>query len=480
MLFNSLTYFLFFGIVLGLYWGAPSHRIRLGLLLGASWLFYLAWYPVYLILFLAVTAFNYGAGLAIGRCRLQYPARGKWILVVAVAVNLVQLGIFKYLDFFLQSLGLIVRELFGISWEPPLFHLFLPLGISFFTFQMIAYIVDVYRGECASVSNPFRFSLFIGFFPQLIAGPIVRANELMGQLEKRRTFDASRFAHGLDLIAIGLFKKILIADQLAPFVDEVYRVPEAFGSGTLWLAVYAYSAQIYCDFSGYTDIGRGCAYCLGFQLPPNFRAPYLAANIVDFWRRWHMTLSSWLRDYLYIPLGGNRHGSRRTYINLLLTMTLGGLWHGASWNFVVWGVAHGVALGVTRYYQQNFQTPEVAGKLVRKWLSVLVTFHFVSIVWVFFRAPTFEVAVQFFSGLVKTELLTKVGVGTFGMVQLAVIVATMLLLLLGHLAAWLGRSRSLQSTLGWTVARPALYFVVFVGVTLMSERGSQQFIYFQF
>jgi alginate O-acetyltransferase complex protein AlgI len=481
MLFNSLTYALFFVVVLVLYWALPWHRARLALLLGASWLFYAAWYPIYLLLFLTSTALNYLASLAIDEARRNRPQRLRPLVAGVVAANLAVLGFFKYADFFLESAGA-MADLFGIGWQPPLLQLFLPLGISFYTFEMIAYAVDLSRGDCRLVRSPFKMALFIGFFPRFVAGPIVRASEFVWQLDAKRRFEVGRFLHGLDLIAWGLFKKVVVADQLAPVVDAAFAAPEAQSPAMLLLVAYAYSAQIYCDFSGYTDIGRGSAYCLGYQLPRNFEAPYFSVNIADFWRRWHMTLSRWLRDYLYISLGGNRKGRARTYLNLVLTMLLGGLWHGASWTFVIWGLLHGLALAAHRLTHERLgvgmDRPLVRGRLWH-WLSIAVTFHFVTFAWIFFRAPDFATAFAFLDGLAGLSgglaALPAMGRVTFGFSA-----AALALLVAGHVLSTWARSRGVQASAGWAVARPFLYFTVAVAVSLVAGRGAQQFIYFQF
>jgi D-alanyl-lipoteichoic acid acyltransferase DltB (MBOAT superfamily) len=282
---------------------------------------------------------------------------------------------------------------------------------------------------------------------------------------------------------VGLFKKVLVADQLAPYVDRVFADPQAVGAGPLLMAVYAYAIQIYCDFSGYTDISRGSAYCLGLELPENFRAPYFAFNITDFWRCWHITLSFWLRDYLYIPLGGNRLGQWKTYRNLMITMALGGLWHGANWTFVIWGALHGLALCVTRLVHQWRGVPPdrpLFGGRVYRALSVVCTFHFVCLAWIFFRAPTLADALAYCRGLLSHPLLTPTDLARFGRVELALIAVQIFTVALLH--AWAARSRNwtLCPSVAWDVARPWVSFAIAVGVILCAARGPAQFIYFQF
>ena len=483
MLFNSLTYLVFFAAVFAVYWAMPWHRGRLALLLVASWLFYAAWYPVYLLLMIGATFLNYAAGLAVGSTRAARPVLSRRIVAATVTVNLAGLAFFKYLDFGLSSAGGLVTWLTGTTWSPPAVEIFLPLGISFYTFQMIAYVVDVSRGECETIRSPWKMSLFIAFFPQLIAGPIVRTREFLPQLESKRTFSAAMLLHGFDLIAIGLVKKVLIADQLAPFVERGFAAPEGLGAVPMLLAVYAYAIQIYCDFSGYTDIGRGCASCLGYTLPVNFSYPYFAVNLSDFWRRWHITLSTWLRDYLYIPLGGNRGGSWLTYRNLLLTMVLGGLWHGASWCFVAWGLLHGVGLVMNRMIHERCGVPvnePLLGGRAYRWLAMGATFHFVCLGWVFFRAPDFATA---FAVLAEIGSAPLAGLASPGSAELFRVLM-MAIVLAGLWGAHVRTRQALfarwQESTAWHVVRPAVYFGVTALVTLCTTQHGAQFIYFQF
>lgn len=483
MLFNSLSFAVFFLICLSGYWALPTNRLRLGWLLLLSWVFYAAWYPAYLLLFVLVMFLNYAAGRVVGAFRQRRPKWAARVVAATVVLDLGLLGFFKYVDFLTSSL-FHVFSLLGISpWAPPLLHVFLPLGISFYTFQLIAYVVDVNRGDCPVIRNPFMIFVFISFFPHQIAGPILRVGEFMGQLEQKRRFNPQDLLHGLDLIAFGLLKKALIADQLAPFVDRAFSAPDGLGAGTLLLAVYAYAVQIYCDFSGYTDIGRGCAFCLGYKLPINFAAPYFSVNIVEFWRRWHITLSRWLRDYLYIPLGGNRLGRLRTYANLLITMVLGGLWHGASWNFVVWGALHGIALAFTRFVHEwrgvAPHLPLLPGKFYRI-LSILFTFHLVCLGWVFFRAPTFDAAFTILREIATLRLFGTSGLGSFGFVTLALVAAAVFAAGAMHLMMSRLKVAHVHQTLAWTACRPFVYFAVTAAIPLLADRGAQQFIYFQF
>ena len=483
MLFNTLSYMAFFMAVFAAYWAMPAHRGRLGILLAASWIFYLAWYPIYLLLFAGITVLNYAAARGVGATRETRPGAARALVAATIALDLGNLAFFKYFDFFAGSGAALLGAALGSDVTPVRADLFLPLGISFYTFQMIAYVVDVYRGDCRVIRSAPKMMLFIAFFPQLIAGPIVRATEFVGQLNTRRHFEARRLLHGLDLIALGLFKKVVVADQLAPFVDAVYASPAGLGSGTLMLAVYAYAIQIYCDFSGYTDIGRGSAYCLGYELPRNFHAPYLAVNVAEFWRRWHMTLSRWLRDYLYIPLGGNRASRRATYRNLILTMVLGGLWHGAAWTFVVWGLLHGAGLAVSRLLHERrgvrAEAPMHAGRLYRL-VSIAVTFHFVCFAWIFFRAPDFGTAWAVINGLASPHLLGSTDTATFGYVTLGLVALSIGALFVFHLAGRGAIVAGWHRTPAWALLRPIAWAGTLVAVSLVAASGPQQFIYFQF
>jgi alginate O-acetyltransferase complex protein AlgI len=382
MLFNTLQFAAFFAVVLAGYRLLPKSAQN-AWLVAASLLFYSLWIPVYLLLLLADAGINYALMRAMTRSRRPFH-----LLVASVSTTLGILAFYKYGAFFASSIAPLSNSLFGIT--PPAVDLLLPLGISFYSFQIIALNVDVYRGDIAAPKNFARYLLFVSFFPQLIAGPILRGSEFLPQLARGGEFSAERTRRGLWLIASGLTKKVIFGDfLLAPFVNEVYGNPGISSAPVHLIATYSFAFQIYFDFSGYTDMARGMACLFGFELPYNFTEPYLSRNPSEFWRRWHMTLSRWLRDYLYIPLGGNRGSAARTYVNLMLTMLLGGLWHGAGWNFVVWGGFHGLLLAVHRRFagRRRVQDPGFrSGDVAR----VFFHFHAVCLLWIFFRAATFE------------------------------------------------------------------------------------------
>jgi alginate O-acetyltransferase complex protein AlgI len=394
MLFNTTRFFVFLGVVLALFYALPQ-RFRRYLLLAASYFFYASWNPKFIALLLTLTAIDYTAGLWLERS--TEPVRRRAILIASLAANLGFLAFFKYYNFAASNIALALGKPAHSFW----LDIVLPLGISFHTFQSISYVVDVYRGQQQVVRSPIDYALFICFFPQLVAGPIVRARDFFRDLYHWRAPAADEVSRGLFLIALGLTKKMAFADQFAAVANAYFGDLAANpGRLTAWCGVFAFGMQIYFDFSGYTDMAIGMAKLLGFHFPLNFRRPYLARSITDFWRRWHISLSTWLRDYLYIPLGGNRRGRWMTYRNLMLTMLLGGMWHGASWNFLIWGGYHGALLSVERAIRGGPE--ERRGWSLLYPLQAIFTFALVLIGWVFFRAAdlhqSLQVIGQMFSG----------------------------------------------------------------------------------
>jgi alginate O-acetyltransferase complex protein AlgI len=380
MLFNSFHFVIFFVIVLALNqslrrWPAAQKLM----LLAASYYFYGQWNWLYLLLILFSTITDYAIGLGLVRVR-----RPRNLMIISLVVNLGVLFFFKYANWAIGNWNGVDTLIGGGMTITPL-DLLLPVGISFYTFQSMAYTIDVYRGDSPPRRNFLDYSLFIAFFPQLVAGPIVRDGEFFHELDRDRDIDFATVRQALVLIALGYVKKVVVADNLASVVDPVFDAASAQGFWDTVLAIYAFAFQIYCDFSGYTDIAIGCALLLGFRFPKNFNYPYVAESIQDFWRRWHMTLSRWLRDYLYISLGGNRKGPARTRINLMLTMLLGGLWHGASWNFVIWGGLHGTYLACERAIHKRWPGWNRDSRAMSL-LRMFVTFHLVCFAWIFFRA----------------------------------------------------------------------------------------------
>ena len=339
MLFTSLEYLIFLPLSVLLYWVLPR-KLRLPMLLAASWFFYMSWVPAFIVLIAGMTVFNFFFGSYLHRVQ----SHRKAIFTIGLVVNLLCLGIFKYANFAVQSASTSLGWLTGHNpgWTV---NIILPLAISFFIFEFIHYLFEIYRGN-KPIDSFVLFALFAAFFPTQIAGPIKRYPDFVAQMKEDETkcFKLSMLDDGVPIIIIGLAKKVLLADNLAVMVNMMLKDPLAYGAPELWLFAYAFAFQIYFDFSGYTDIARGSAMLMGYKIPLNFNMPYIANNISNFWHRWHISLSSWLRDYLFIPLGGSRNGRWNTNRNLFLTMALGGLWHGASWNFVVWGIYHGLAL----------------------------------------------------------------------------------------------------------------------------------------
>jgi len=414
MLFNSLDYILFLMLAVAGYWTLVRLNIlRIVFIFFASCLFYMAWNPAYIVLILGSTLLDYSVGRAIYAAPTQ-KAKKRW-LMVSLAGNLGLLGTFKYYNFFASAVG-DTLGLFGLSIQLPFLDVLLPVGISFYTFQTMSYTIDLYRGNIEPTRNFFKFAFYVTFFPQLVAGPIVRAVQFLPQLDERPKLTREYVGKGFFLIGTGLVKKVAIADYLAVnLVDRVFDNPEAFTAVEVLLGLYGYTAQIYCDFSGYTDVARGSAMLLGFRIPENFNRPYQATSPADFWRRWHMTLSTWLRDYLYFPLGGSRVGAFRAYWNLWLTMFLCGLWHGADWTFVLYGAIHAFAMVLHRFfYRRSGRSKDTVDPRTIFVLKVFGTLHFSVFSRILFRGTSLEnswdVTTQLFAG---TSSVAQVSVGVW-------------------------------------------------------------------
>lgn len=402
MLFPTFEFLAFFCVVFAVAWALSRQATPRKLFLtAASYFFYGWWDWRFMALLFASSLINYLGGLIIGRLGAE---RGrKWALGLTVALNLGILAFFKYYEFFITSLERVLTSL-GLERELPLMAIVLPVGISFFTFQGISYVADVYRQKIPPRRSLLDVMLYISFFPQLVAGPIVRAQDFLPQLDRRPDPRRVLVTFGVLLIFWGLFKKAIVANYLAvDLVDRVFMDPDAYHALDLLLALYGYAVQIYCDFSAYSDIAIGVAALLGYTFPRNFDQPYRAQSIAEFWRRWHISLSSWLRDYLYIPLGGNRRGRVRTYVNLMVTMLLGGLWHGAAWRFVIWGALHGGALALERFAsgQRSGRPGSDRRSVLAAAVSTLIVFHFVCFAWIFFRAQDMDRALAYIGGFVS-------------------------------------------------------------------------------
>ncbi len=391
MFFNSLAFALFLPTVVGLYWLVPA-KARPYLLLAASYVFYGWWDVRFLSLVMISTVVDWHVA------RRMYlidekTRRRRW-LMVSLVVNLGMLGFFKYWNFFTDSAATLLNSL-GLEPNLPTLRVILPVGISFYTFQTLSYVIDVYRRDLVPEPRLSQFALFVAFFPQLVAGPIERARHLLPQLrDLPNSVRQIDWGGSMLLILRGLFRKVVIADGVAPLVNEVFATPGRYGSITVALGVIAFSLQIYGDFAGYTDIARGTARLFNVDLMENFKAPYLSRGFSEFWRRWHISLSTWLRDYLYVPLGGSRGGRWHTYRNLIVTMLLGGLWHGAAWGFVVWGGMHGLYLVIERWMTRD--RPHAKGPVG---LSAVLVFGVVTLTWIPFRAPNLSHAVEVFQAL---------------------------------------------------------------------------------
>jgi len=391
MLFCTEKYLIFFVIVFALYWACRWQQLRVWLLLGASFYFYASWNKWLAGIICISTAMDYV--VALGMDRLSGPWKRKALLGISLAANLGLLCYFKYANFFLASLEQALHAA-GADASLPVLSVVLPVGISFYTFEAINYTVDVYRRRVPAERNLGNFMLFITFFPHLVAGPIVRARDFLPQIRRRKHFDWARMQLGVQYFLMGLFKKMAIADRMALLSGPVFQAPEAYNSGAIWMATLAFAIRIYCDFSGYTDMALGSAHMLGYKLAKNFNMPYVAANVSEFWHRWHISLSSWLRDYLFIPLGGSRGSTWQTCRNLLITMTLGGLWHGISWMFVIWGLLHGLYLVIHRFFKAFCKTRPRLDRVLQSIpgtaLRMMLTFSCVCLGWIFFVTGSLE------------------------------------------------------------------------------------------
>ncbi|MGE0396553.1 MAG: MBOAT family protein [Kofleriaceae bacterium] len=459
MIFSSATFLIFLVFVLSIVAIARSETQRRIAIFVASLFFYGWWDWRFCFFLVAASTIDYKLALLIQQSSTQ-TTKKRW-LALSLCSNLGLLAVFKYLGWFVAS----VNEAFGSNIPVP--DIPLPLGISFFTFQAMSYTIDVYRGHFDPSRRWFDFSFSMSFFPHLISGPIVRAAHFMPQLREPHPLRMEDLHDGVARFSRGFLKKTLLADQFAVCADQIFADPAFFSSPSVWVGVFAYSAQIYYDFSGYTDMAIGLARMFGFHFPENFDHPYLSGNITEFWRRWHISLSTWLRDYLYISLGGNRKGRARTYLNLMLTMLLGGLWHGANWTFVAWGALHGIALAVHKLVSERWPEP---GPL-RRAFGMPITFVFVTLCWVFFRSPTFAEASVVFQKLAFVDSSGAEWMYSFALSGFALAVCS-------HLY----RTLTKQS-LSFNFRRPihvALLAFLLTNTLLFSRTGTNPFIYFQF
>jgi alginate O-acetyltransferase complex protein AlgI len=481
MLFNSVEFLIFFPLVVFLYFLVPL-RLRIPLLVGASYYFYMSWRPEYIILIIVSTLIDFYVGRKIGNENNGHSR--KIYLLFSLATNLGILFFFKYSIFFNDSIRSLLYFV-NINYTPTEFNLLLPVGISFYTFQTLSYTINVYRRVQKPEHNIIKFALYVSFFPQLVAGPIERSDRLLPQFDIKQSIDYYRITDGLKLMAWGFFKKLVIADRLAAIVNNVYGDPTSFSGIPLLLATYFFAFQIYCDFSGYSDIAIGAARIMGYDLMENFRQPYFAKSIADFWRRWHISLSTWFRDYVYIPLGGNRLGDGRMFFNLLVVFVVSGLWHGANWTFIVWGAIHGLlmigSIGGAKLTNQ-FSPNRLAGRTstIISGIKIFATFHLVLLSWVFFRANTMSDAVyiirNIFTGF---EIAGGYGLNFGGSYEIVITTVALSVLLLVDFLREKGISSNFIGSRP-VVLRWALYYVLLISILLFGEFGISEFIYFQF
>ena len=476
MLFTELNFWVFFAIVALAYVVLP-HRAQNRMLLVASYVFYGAWDWRFLSLIMLSTMIDYFVGLRMSTETNE--SRRRLFLWISLGANLGMLSIFKYLGFFVDSFQHLLGTM-GYQPDPWMLSIVLPVGISFYTFQTLSYTIDIYRRELKPTHDFLDFALFVAFFPQLVAGPIERAKNLLPNIEHPRTLSWEGLRRGAVLCLLGLIKKIVIADAIAPSVDAIYSSPDPSRIDIIF-ATWLFAVQIYCDFSGYTDIARGVARMLGFQLMRNFAQPYFGANPQEFWRRWHISLSTWLRDYLYISLGGNRGGSRKTYRNLMVTMTLGGLWHGAAWNFVLWGIYQGFLLALHRAIAgRHKHSGEGAARAAGAWIvRIGITALFFQVVcygWLLFRANSFGQIADFTGRLIGT--IPAPGGISVPEPPLAAVLA------MGFLFAWdaiIEHSGNVKFYARWPMlVRAGLYAGMVYLLAFGATTTTSAFIYFQF
>jgi len=473
MLFNSYTFILFFSTLLFLHHLPIKWKVKKFNLLIASYLFYAAWNPPFVALLWISTIVDWFASRMIYNNEKKIVKRS--FLMLSLLTNLGLLSFFKYSGFLLDNFMKLL-SIFNISFHPAMPDIILPLGISFYTFQTLSYTLDIYKGKTEPSTSFLDYALFVTFFPQLVAGPIVRSTDFLPQCKSYQKPDTEKIGWGMSLFLLGLFQKIVVADGiLAPIADKVFENQNIPDTLSAWGASLAFSGQIFCDFAGYSTCAIGVALCLGFSLPDNFNFPYAAIGFSDFWRRWHISLSSWLRDYLYIPLGGNRKGNIRTCVNVMITMFLGGLWHGASWTFVVWGCLHGLFLVIERVLKKRLSRFKVWNiKPVQIFLSIF-TFFIVCVIWVFFRSHNFEQAfyiLRSMAGLNGSEM------SLLNVFDIATSFTTIFIMTLIH---WVMRERSLKTimtSIHWSF-RSVVYAAVLVSIIFLSGKHNA-FIYFQF
>ncbi len=486
MLFNSIQFLIFFPVVTILYFSIP-HKYRWILLLVASYYFYMCWKIEYIVLIWISTLIDYFASVAMGKTE-DRKKRRKYLLL-SLFSNLGLLFVFKYFNFFSSSLNHVFR-IGHIDYQIPYLSVLLPVGISFYTFQTLSYTIDVYKGIRKPEKHLGMFALYVAFFPQLVAGPIERSTHLLPQFFKKHNIDFKRITDGLKLMLWGMFKKIVIADRLAVFVDKIYNNPHNYEGLPLIIATVFFAFQIYCDFSGYSDIAIGSAKVLGFDLMDNFRRPYFSRSVTEFWRRWHISLSTWFRDYVYIPLGGNKVTLKRWHFNILTVFVVSGLWHGANWTFIIWGAMHGFIVIIEKWTWRIRERMRFAAKSIHlakvyKWIEIIGTFIVVLFTWIFFRAKNVNDAIYILTHFYKNlgqdishigMILSKTNTTIYYMV------VSLLVILFMEFVHFIQEHVGIRSLLyskplwfRWTI-----YYILIFSIIFFGEFGDQQFIYFQF
>ncbi len=475
--FNSIAFFVFLPIVFLLYWLIP-HKYRWGLLLVASYYFYMSWNAKYVVLILFTTTVSYITAVILERVD---GTKKKAVLSLGIICCLGVLFFFKYFNFF--SLNMVeLLGAFSIPMNPILIHYALPVGISFYTFQTLSYMIDVYRGTVKAERHFGFYATYISFFPQLVAGPIERIDRLLPQIKSKKEFNYDKALYGLEIMIWGFFKKIVVADSLANYVDAVYGSLRKYTGIDLVIAVIFFTVQIYCDFSGYSDIAIGTAKLLGVDLMENFKSPYFAASLKEFWSEWHISLSTWFRDYVYIPLGGNRCSRLRHNLNLLVTFLISGLWHGANWTYVVWGGIHGLAQVLENIFDKPLKY--IRSRAAGKWISILVVFIFCNIAWIFFRADSiadaFYVLQHMLDGVTNTTVYFNNAIGLKGRDLLIILILIVLIFIFDFLSLkkniiMEGKKypKFVRAFVNWGL-------ITAICVCAISNVSANQFVYFQF
>lgn len=480
MLFNSFSYAVFLPVIFIIYWFIP-HRFRCILLLSASYYFYMSWNPKYVVLILGTTVVSYITGILIERT--GNTLQKKMYLVLSIILCMGVLFIFKYFNFFIENLSSIL-DMFTIKMHPTTLRLLLPVGISFYTFQTMSYVIDVYRGDIKAEKHFGYYAAFISFFPQLVAGPIERTSNLLPQIKREQKFSEQKTFDGLKLMLWGYYKKLVIADTLAPYVDKVYNQLELYQGFSLMIVAFFFSLQIYCDFSGYSDIAIGTAKLFGIDLMKNFDAPYFSKSVKEFWRRWHISLSTWFRDYIYIPLGGNKCTRIKCYINLMLTFLASGLWHGANWTFLYWGGVHGAAQIVEDICNPILKKIRVYK--VGRFVIWGLVFTFCNMAWVLFRAPTLMEAIYVYKNmLIDIDVplrylkngFNDIGISVMRLIYLITLIVVLIIVDNINL-----RNDILVKINSQKVAvRWCIYLLLALMTILFAQKGvAAEFVYFQF